>query len=108
MTWYIVLMVFVVLLGASTLAYQIYRLIELDARCRGLKHPKWWGLFSLSGNNGSGGLLLYLIGRRKYPIQINETAQEEMNTRKKRTAVSLAFLVVGTIALVSFLVLGGY
>ena len=108
MTWYIILMVFVVLLGAITLAYQIYRLIELDARCRGLKHPKWWGIFSLSGNNGSGGLLLYLIGRRKYPIQINESERSEMNTRKKRTAVSLIFLIVGTIALVSFLILGGY
>ena len=51
MTWYLIIFVFMVLMGAFALAYQIFRLTELDAKCRGLKHPKWWGLFSLSGNN---------------------------------------------------------
>ena len=92
MKWYFIIIVFIVLLGMFTLAYQIYKLTELDARCRGLKHPKLWGLFSLSGNNGSGGLILYLIGRRKYPITINEDELAQMTSRKKRAGVSLIFI----------------
>lgn len=105
MTWYLLIAMFVTLLGSFTLIYQIYRLTELDARCRGLKHPKLWGLFTLSGNNGSGGLILYLLGRRKYPITINNDQQAEMNSRKKRAGVSLLFLAVGSIALFSILIL---
>lgn len=107
MKWYMILMIFVILLGAFTLAYQVYKLTSIDARCRGLKHPKLWGLFSLSGNNGSGGLILYLIARRKYPLQITETEQAEMNSRKKRAGVSLIFIAIGTIILTVCLVLGG-
>lgn len=100
MTWYIVIFVFITLLGAFTLSYQIYKLTELDASCRGLKHPKFWGFFALSGNNGGGGLLLYLLGRRKYPAQISETDALEMSSRKKRASVSLVFIAVGAIGLI--------
>ncbi|MDC7288334.1 hypothetical protein NXH76_11025 [Blautia schinkii] len=100
MTWYIVVFVFITLLGAFTLSYQIYKLTELDASCRGLKHPKFWGVFALGGNNGSGGLLLYLLGRRKYPAQISETDALEMNSRKKKASVSLIFIAVGAVCLI--------
>ncbi len=103
-TWYFILSIFISLLGAITLAYQIYKIIEIDAKCRGLKHPKLWGLFSLSGNNGSGGLILYLIGRNRYPIIISEDELAEIDSRKKRAGVSLAFLVVGTITLLTILI----
>lgn len=43
MNWYTIILVFLVLLGAFTLSYQIFKLIELDAKSRGLKHPKLWG-----------------------------------------------------------------
>lgn len=99
MSWYMIILAFIMFLGASTLAYQIYKLTELDAKCRGLKHPKLWGLFSLSGNNASGGLILYMIGRRKYPSVMSEDAKLLMNSRKKKASVSLAFIAVGTIAL---------
>lgn len=105
MSWYIILSLFITMLGAFTLAYQIYKMIELDARCRGLKHPKLWGLFSLSGNNGNGGLILYIIGRRKYPITMNENERNEINSRKKKAGVSLLFLAVGSILLFSILIL---
>lgn len=62
MNVYAVVLMFMVVLGAFSLAYQVFWLISLDAESRGLKHPKFWGLFSLSGGNGSGGLLLYLFG----------------------------------------------
>lgn len=94
-----IVLVFTVLLGACTLSYQLYRLVELDARCRGLKHPKFWGLFSLSGTNGSGGLLLYLLGRKKYPLEMDPVQRGEMAARKKRAGVSLCFIGAGTVAL---------
>ncbi|MFQ6861090.1 MAG: hypothetical protein ACLROI_07720 [Beduini sp.] len=105
MTWYLIIFVFMVLMGAFALAYQIFRLTELDAKCRGLKHPKWWGLFSLSGNNGSGGLILYLIGRRKYPITMNNEEKTLMNSRKKRAGAALIFMAVGMICLMSTCIL---
>lgn len=45
MSWYLIVLVFIEILGASTLAYQIYKMTELDAASRGLKHPKFWGFF---------------------------------------------------------------
>lgn len=57
--------------GAMETVYQIYQLTVMDAAARGLKHPKLWGLLAANGNNSSG-LLLYLIGRRNYPM--NEVA----------------------------------
>lgn len=49
-----IIFVFMVLLGGLTLSYQIFKLVALDAESRGLKHPKLWGMFSLSGNQGGG------------------------------------------------------
>lgn len=102
--WYLIIVIFVVMLGASTLAYQVYKMTELDASCRGLKHPKFWGIFSLSGQ-GSGGLLLYLIGRRKYPSSMSNSDKLTMESRKKKAAVSLAFLAVATILLFTICIL---
>ena len=48
-----IIFVFMVLLGGLTLSYQIFKLVALDAESRGLKHPKLWGMFSLSGNHGA-------------------------------------------------------
>lgn len=100
MSWYMIILLFVVLLGAFNLSYQIYRLTELDAKCRGLKHPKFWGLFSLSGNNGGGGLLIYLIGRRKYPSAMTEDDNLKMESRKKKAGVALIFITLATIGLI--------
>lgn len=102
--WYLIIVIFIVMLGASTLAYQVYKMTELDAECRGLKHPKFWGIFSLSGQ-GSGGLLLYLIGRRKYPSSMSNSDKLIMESRKKKAAVSLAFLAVSTILLFTICIL---
>lgn len=104
MSWYLIVSVFVAILGASTLAYQIYRMTELDATSRGLKHPKFWGFFSLSGD-GSSGLLLYLIGRRKYPSSMSEADKLIMESRKKKAGVSLIFLAISTIALFTICIL---
>lgn len=88
--------------------YQLYRLVQMDAQCRGLKHPKLWGLFSAAGNNSAGMLLLYLIGRRKYPVQsISEEQKDFMERCKRKIGVGLIFLAVGAIVLVLSMLLSG-
>lgn len=57
----------VTLVGSISIVYQIYHGAVIDAKARGLKLPKLWGLFAMTGNNSSG-LIIYLICRRKYPI----------------------------------------
>lgn len=101
-----VILIFFILLGVFTLMYQMYNLVELDARSRGLKHPRFWGIFALGGNNGSGGLLLYLIGRRKYQSVMTEEEKIQFNSRKKRAGISLCFLAAGTIGIIAMTVLG--
>lgn len=86
--------------GAIETVYQIYQLTVIDAAARGLKHPKLWGLLAANGNNSSG-LLLYLIGRRKYPVNSMDCRQVEiMEKRKKAAGIGLVFVAVGAIGLV--------
>jgi len=90
----------VTLVGAAELTWQICHMVTADAKARGLAHPRFWGLFAMSGNNSSG-LLLYLIGRRKYPIlSMSDSAKQEMDRRKKAAGAGLAFLAAGTIGLI--------
>lgn len=105
----IIFMIFsigIILVGAITLNYQVYKLVTLDAESRGLKHPKFWGFFSLSRSNGSGGLLLYLIGRKKYPSNMSDDVKDILSSRKKRAGVSLCFIAVGTIGLLAISLFG--
>lgn len=101
-----VIMVFMVLLGAFTLMYQIFKLVVLDAESRGLKHPTFWGVFSLGGNNGGGGLILYLLGRNRFPANMTDTTKELFNSRKKKAGLSLCFIAIGTIALIFIALFG--
>lgn len=94
-----IISVAVFIVGVLNVSYQIYKITVIDAKARGLKHPHFWGLFTMNGNNG-GGLLLYLIGRRNYPrIDLNEIQYNEIETRKKKIGVGIVFLVIGGIAL---------
>lgn len=96
-----------VVVGGFFCVYQLYKLVEVDAACRGLKHPRLWGLFAASGN-GQSGLILYLIGRRKYPVlSMSEGQREDIAQRKRRFGVGLAFLALGAAACVLSLLLGG-
>ena len=95
-----------VIAGSFFTMRQLYRLVRLDAECRGLKRPRLWGTFSLAGNNGSG-LLVYLIGRRRYPIVSESAEQKALKDRyRKRAGVSLAFQAAGAIICVLSLLLG--
>ena len=96
-----------VIVGGFFSMYQLYRLVQVDAECRGLKHPRLWGAFALSGN-GQSGLILYLIGRRKYPVlSMSEGQKELIGTRKKRFGAGLLFLAAGAIACVLSMFLSG-
>lgn len=100
------ILAFMVLLGALTLTYQLYKLVVLDAEGRGLKHPKFWGIFSLGGNNGSGGLILYLLGRNRYPSHMTDDAKLVLNSRKRKTGLSLCFIAIGTIGFICVALFG--
>lgn len=99
-------MVFMVLLGAFSLMYQIFKLVVLDAESRGLKHPTFWGIFSLGGSNGSGGLILYLLGRNRFPVNMTDTTKELFNSRKRKAGLSLCFIAIGTIGLIFIALFG--
>ena len=99
-------MVLAVIFGAATVVgaietvYQVYQLTVIDAAARGLKHPKLWGMLAANGNNSSG-LLLYLIGRRNYPVNSMDSRQVVvMEKRKKAAGIGLVFVAVGAIGLV--------
>lgn len=95
----------IMFVGVVGTAYQIYRMTVLDAESRGLKHPKFWGFFALGGNNSSG-LIMYLIGRRKYPvINLSDAGRKEMNRRKKTVGAGLVFLAAGAVGLVISVIL---
>ena len=96
-----------VIVGSFFCVCQLYRLVQVDAECRGLKHPKLWGLFSITGN-GQSGLILYLIGRRKYPVlSMSEGQKDDMGRRKKWFGVGLVFLAAGAVICVLSMLLGG-
>ena len=95
-----IIFIAVALVGAIETIYQIYQLTVMDATIRGLKHPKLWGLLASNGNNSSG-LLMYLIGRRKYPIiDMSENNAKELEKRKKSAGVGLVFLAIGVIGII--------
>ena len=90
----------VALVGAFDITCQLYKMTKIDAAARGLKHPKLWGLLAMNGNNSSG-LLLYLIGRKNYPVlSMSEQDHTEMESRKKKAGVGLIFLAAGAIGLI--------
>jgi hypothetical protein len=87
----------ILVVGGIFSMYQLYRLVEVDAECRGLKHPKLWGLFAVSGNNQSG-LILYLIGRHKYSIlNMSDEQKKIIESCKKKIGIGFIFIVVGAI-----------
>lgn len=95
------------IVGAVHTVWQIFKIVELDARSRGIKHPGLWGFIS-ANSNGASGLILYLIGRRNYPvISLSEKMKKEIDSRKRRVGVGLVFLAMGGAGLVSLGILLG-
>lgn len=90
----------IMFVGIINLIPQMYKLIYIDAEARNLKHPKLWALFSMSGEGGTP-LLLYLIGRRRYPIEeLSQVKRVEMEQRKKKAKISFGFFLLGVILMI--------
>ena len=64
MTWYVLTLICLLVVTNGMFVYQLFKLIELDASIRGMRHPKFWGLLTAGGQRGEG-LLLYLLMRNK-------------------------------------------
>ena len=103
---YILLAIFIAisLIGIVATIYQSYKITVIDAKARGIKHPKLMGLLATSGKS-SEGIILYLLHRRKNPIKnITKEEQNEIDRRKKIALVGIIFMVVGAIGFVFFIV----
>lgn len=103
---YILLAIFIAmyLIGVVAIIYQIYKITVVDAKARGIKHPKLMGLLATSGKS-SEGIIIYLLHRRKYPIKnITSEEQNEIDRRKKISLAGIIFMVVGAIGFIFFIV----
>ena len=100
MAWYVLTLICLLVVTNGMFVYQLFKLIELDASIRGMRHPKFWGLLTAGGQRGEG-LLLYLLTRDKaiYSMEIEE--QEELENRKKRLLYLLILNIIFAIFLFS-------
>ena len=100
MAWYVLTLICLLVVTNGMFVYQLFKLIELDASIRGMRHPKFWGLLTAGGQRGEG-LLLYLLMRNKaiYSMEIEE--QEELGNRKKRLLYLLILNIIFAIFLFS-------
>lgn len=91
--------------GIIGMMFNVYKMSIIDAKIRGLKHPKLWGFITMGSQNGSG-MILYLIRRRKYPVlDCSEIDLKEISRRKKMIGLALVFTVIGAIGFVVSLTL---
>ena len=100
MAWYVLTLICLLVVTNGMFVYQLFKLVELDASIRGMRHPKFWGLLTAGGQRGEG-LLLYLLTRNKaiYSMEIEE--QEELGNRKKRLLYLLILNIIFAIFLFS-------
>lgn len=86
--------------GLICIMFQIYRIIAIDAKSRGLKHPRYWALFAMSGDNSSG-LFAYLFTRKRYPvIDMNKKSLRELRRRKRLIVVGFILIIIGVIGFI--------
>ncbi|MBO1305960.1 hypothetical protein JZO70_07300 [Enterococcus sp. 669A] len=88
----------IILISSSFMCYYVYSLVLIDAKARGLERPKLWALLSAGGQSGQG-MLLYLIKRRKYDVQLKPSQQAEMDQLKRKI---VALILISTVAIVFF------
>ena len=84
-----------VIVGSFFCVCQLYRLVQVDAECRGLKHPKLWGLFGVSGTEEFS------------VLSMTEEQRSAIAGHKRRFGVGLSFLAVGAIVCVLSMFLSG-
>ena len=62
--------------------YQLFKLVQLDASVRWMKHSKFLAFLKPRGKRGEG-LILYCLKRNKAIFSMTAEEKEEMETRKK-------------------------
>ena len=72
--------------------YQLFKLVQLDASVRGMKHPRFWAFLRLADS-----LNLYLLKRNKAIFSIAAEEKEELETRKKRLLYLLVLILLSGI-----------
>ena len=93
MTWYLLTLIGLLIVANGLFVYQLFKLVELDAVGRGMKHPKFWG-FLATGGRGGEGLILYLLKRNKAIFSMTSEEKEELQMRKQRIIYLLVLIVI--------------
>lgn len=85
----------IMLVGAFFTWYQMYQLVTLDARRRGLAHPRAIGFLASGGHQGEG-LLVYLLARKKYRI-VSDTPElrGQISHYKNTAGAGIVFIAAG-------------
>ena len=90
MTWYLLTLIGLLVVTNGLFVYQLFKLVELDAAVRGMKHPKFWGVLAAGSQRGEG-LILYLLNRNKAVFSMTE---EELQMRKQRIIYLLVLIMI--------------
>ena len=93
MTWYLLTLIGLLIVTNGLFVYQLFKLVELDAAVRGMKHPKFWAFLTTGGQRGEG-LILYLLKRNKAVFSKTAEETEELQTRKQRLIYLLVLIVI--------------
>lgn len=100
MSWYVCTLIGLLVVTNGLFVYQLFKLIELDASVRGMKHPKFWAFLTAGGPRGEG-LILYLLKRNKAIFSMTAEEKEELEIRKKRLLYLLVLILLFAIFLFS-------
>lgn len=93
MTWYLLTLIGLLIVTNGLFVYQLFKLVELDAAVRGMKHPKFWAFLTTGGQRGEV-LILYLLKRNKAVFSMTAEETEELQTRKQRLIYLLVLMVI--------------
>lgn len=102
---YIIIFAVVIFTSSIGVAYNLNRIAYIDALSRGIERPKLWSFIAIGGNNGSGGLLLYLLKRRKYPSNIKEEDKNKIGKYKTRLYLFLVMIFISFIGMLGFILI---
>ena len=80
--------------------YQLFKLVQLDASVRWMKHSKFLAFLKPRRQRGES-LNLYLFKRNKAVFSMTAEEKEELETRKKRLLYLLVLILVFAIFLFS-------
>lgn len=91
----------VYLIGMVLTVVHVYRFTVTDAKSRGMENPKAMGFLATTGQRGSG-MLLYLLKRKKYPVQSSSAEEKKLLRKcKVRTGIGVAVMVISVLGVIA-------